>query len=404
MKVAIVHEWLEHYAGSERVLEELLALFPQADLYALVDFVPAAERGFLRGHSVRTSFIQRLPFARRGFRNYLGLMPLAVEQFDLAGYDLVLSSNHAVAKGVITGPDQVHVSYVHSPMRYAWDLQAQYLRQSGLDRGAKGLYARWLLHRLRNWDVRSSNGVDVFVANSSYIADRIRKVYRREAVVVAPPVDVGRFMPGAALPGASPGALPGAASGGAYLVASRFVPYKRVELIVEAFAAMPERRLLVVGDGPERERVRRAAAGHANIEVRPPVTQSDLVGLMQGARAFVFAAEEDFGITLVEAQACGVPLIAFGRGGARDIVVDADRADPTGVLFGEQTVESLVEAVLRFEAEAPRITPTACRANAVRFSAAVFRTRMMEVVTQALEARAGSPRAAPPVRAPSRAA
>ena len=400
MKVAIVHEWLEHYAGSERVLEELLALFPQADLYALVDFVPAAERGFLRGHPVRTSFIQRLPFARRGFRNYLGLMPLAVEQFDLAGYDLVLSSNHAVAKGVITGPDQVHVSYVHSPMRYAWDLQAQYLRQSGLNRGAKGLYARWLLHRLRNWDVRSSNGVDVFVANSSYIADRIRKVYRREAAVVAPPVDVERFMPGAPL-----GASPRAALRGAYLVASRFVPYKRVELVVQAFAAMPERRLLVVGDGPERERVRQAAAGHANVEMRPPVAQAELVRLMQGARAFVFAAEEDFGITLVEAQACGVPLIAFGRGGARDIVVDADRADPTGVLFGEQTAESLIAAVLRFEAEEARITSAACRANALRFSAAVFRTRMMEVIAQALEARAGSIRTTvSPARAPSHAA
>ena len=374
MKVAIVHEWLEHYAGSERVLEELLSLFPDADLYALVDFVPDSERGFLAGRSVRTSFIQRLPFARQMFRNYLGLMPLAVEQFDLSGYDLVLSSNHAVAKGVITGPDQIHVSYVHSPMRYAWDLQAQYLRQSGLDRGAKGLYARWLLHRLRNWDVRSSNGVDVFVANSSYIANRIRKVYRRDAVVVAPPVDVERF-------------TPGTGPGSTYLVASRFVPYKRVELIVQAFAAMPDRHLLVVGDGPERERVRAAAAGCANVELRPPVAQAELVRLMQSARAFVFAAEEDFGITMVEAQACGTPLVAFGRGGSRDIVIGLDKAGPTGVLFDEQTVESLTAAVTRFEMNASLVTAAACRANAMRFSAVVFRVRMMDVVTQAVEAR-----------------
>ena len=378
MRVAIVHEWLDQYAGSERVLEELLGLFPQADLYALVDFVPAAERGFLGGRAVRTSFIQRLPFARTRFRNYLGLMPLAVEQFDLSGYDLILSSNHAVAKGVITGPDQVHVSYVHSPMRYAWDLQAQYLRQSGLDRGAKGLYARWLLHRLRNWDVRSANGVDVFVANSTYIADRIRKVYRREAEVVAPPVDTERFTAGRFDAGCEPG--------GAYLVACRFVPYKRVELIVEAFAAMPQRRLIVVGGGPERGRVHAAAAGCANIELRPPVSQAALVQLMQGARAFVFAAEEDFGITLVEAQACGVPVIAFGRGGSRDIVIETDRADPTGVLFGEQTAEAVAAAVSRFEVEAFRITAAACRANAMRFSTAAFRARLLDVVARAMKA------------------
>ena len=379
MKVAIIHEWLEQYAGSERVLEEFLSLFPEADLYALVDFVPQADRGFLAGRPVHTSFIQRLPFARRMFRNYLGLMPFAIEQFDLSGYDLVLSSNHAVAKGVITGPDQVHVSYIHSPMRYAWDLQAQYLRQSGLDRGAKGLYARWLLHRLRIWDVRSSNGVDVFIANSSYIARRIHKVYRREAAVVPPPVNVERFTPGTRV-------------GGPYLIASRFVPYKRVELVVQAFAAMPSRRLLVVGDGPERERIRAAAAGCANIELRPPVKQAELIQLMRDARAFVFAAEEDFGITMVEAQACGTPLVAFGRGGSRDIVIEpGGDAPPTGVLFAEQTVESLTEAVARLEAEAPLITVEACRANAMRFSTGAFRTCMMDVVTRALGARSRNP-------------
>jgi len=381
MKVALVHEWLEHYAGSERVLEQLLAMWPDADLFALADFVPADERGFLGGRSVKTSFIQRLPFARKYFRNYLGLMPLAIEQFDLSAYDLVISSNHAVAKGVITGPNQVHVSYVHSPMRYAWDLQAQYLRQSGLHRGLKGMYARWLLHRLRQWDKNSSAGVDVFVANSSYIADRIRKVYRRDAIVVPPPVEVERFAPPEAN-AAGPAAL-APRKDAAYLVASRFVPYKRIELIVEAFAAMPERRLLVVGGGSGEHLVRRAAAGAANIELRPPVSQGDLILLMQQARAFVFAAEEDFGITIAEAQACGTPVIAFGKGGARDIVVDTDRERPTGVFFAQQSADAIKQAVQRFEAVEHRITASSCRENAARFSSRLFRERMQSVVTRA---------------------
>ena len=375
MRVALVHEWLESYAGSERVLEQLIACFPQADLFALVDFVPEAARGFLAGKPVRTSFIQRLPLSRRLFRNYLGLMPLAIEQFDMSGYDVVISSNHAVAKGIITGPDQVHVSYVHSPMRYAWDLQAQYLRQSGLEHGLKGAYARWLLHRLRGWDARSANGVDIFLANSTYIARRIRKVYRRDAVVVHPPVDVDRFAPNPA------------AERRRYLVSSRLVPYKRVDLLAQAFAAMPNHQLTIIGDGPERHAVHAAAAGAANIEVLAPVSQSELVRLMQNARAFIFAAEEDFGITMVEAQACGTPVIAFGRGGACDIVVDLGKDQPTGVLFAEQTVEAVIDAVERFEVAPAAFTANACRRNALRFSRSAFEDAIHQVIDTALQSR-----------------
>ena len=373
MRVALVHEWLESYAGSERVLEQLIACFPQADLFALVDFVPKAARRFLAGKPVRTSFIQRLPLSRRLFRNYVGLMPLAIEQFDMSGYDVVISSNHAVAKGVITGPDQVHISYVHSPMRYAWDLQAQYLRQSRLERGLKGAYARWLLHRLRGWDARSANGVDLFLANSSYIARRIRKVYRRDAVVVHPPVDIDCFAPDPA------------AQRMRYLVSSRLVPYKRVDLLAQAFAAMPNRQLTIIGDGPESAAVQAAAAGAANIEVLAPVSQSELIRLMQNARAFIFAAEEDFGITMVEAQACGTPVIAFGRGGACDIVVDIGHDQPTGVLFAEQTVESIVNAVERFETVSETVTTNACRRNALRFSRSAFEDAIHHVVDTALQ-------------------
>jgi glycosyltransferase involved in cell wall biosynthesis len=357
MRVAIVHEWLESYAGSERVVEQLLEIWPEAHLFAVCDVLPEGERGFLRGRPVRTSFIQRLPFAARHFRKYLGLMPLAVEQFDLAGYDLVVSSNHAVAKGVLTGPGQLHVSYVHSPMRYAWDLQQQYLQQAGLEHGLKSLYTRWLLHRMRHWDRSSAAGVDAIVANSRYIAERVMKVWRRDSTVIHPPVDVERF------------GLGGMREGH-YLIASRMVPYKRVELVVEAFRGMPDKQLVVCGDGPGMAQVQAAAAGAPNIALRGRVPQAELVRLTQTARAFVYAAEEDFGIGMVEAQACGTPLIAFARGGARDIV-----RPETGVTFPEQGAAAIIGAVRRFEARSPAISPEACRANALRFSAAAFRDR-----------------------------
>jgi glycosyltransferase involved in cell wall biosynthesis len=370
MRVAIVHEWLEHYAGSERVLAQLLECYPEADIYTVVDFLPAEERGFLDGRKVTTSFIQRLPLARAKFRNYLQLMPLAVEQFDLAGYNLVLSSNHAVAKGVITGPDQVHVSYVHSPMRYAWDLQAQYLRESGLERGVKSLYVRWLLHRLRRWDVISANSVDVLVANSHYVARRIRKTYRREAVVVAPPVAVQNF-------------VLGQEPRNGFLVASRFTPYKRIELIVEAFRRVPQHQLTVLGSGTNQPLVEKAAQNTANITLRPPAPQDELVKLMQGARAMLFAAEEDFGITTVEAQACGTPVIAFNKGGTQDIIL-ADAQPQTGVLFNAQTPEAIVDALGRFEAVEAQLSPAACRENALRFSEERFRQEMRQVVNEAI--------------------
>ena len=372
MRVAIVHEWLEHYAGSERVIEQLLIMYPQAEIFAIVDFMPEAERSMLGGRPVHTTFIQKLPFARRCFRYYLGLMPVAIEQLDLSGFDLVISSNHAVAKGIITGPDQVHVCYVHSPMRYAWDMQAAYLRQGGIERGLRGLYARWLLHRLRNWDVRSAAGVDVFVANSSYIARRIRKVYRRNATVVFPPVDIDRFEMSTA-PRQD------------YVVVSRLVPYKRIDLVVEAFRRMPERVLHVAGDGPERERIAALADNAPNIILHGRVSDVEVLRMMRQARAFVFAAEEDFGIAMVEAQACGTPLIVFGRGGACDIVRDmGDAGGATGVFFDEQGADAIITAVERFESIQDRITPQACHANAQRFSQSAFRQSMSRVVEQAL--------------------
>jgi glycosyltransferase involved in cell wall biosynthesis len=373
MKVAIVHEWLDTYAGSERVLEQLLLAWPDADLFVVCDFLPEDERGFLRGKVPRISFIQRLPGARKHFRKYLPLMPVAVEQFDLSGYDLVISSNHAVAKGVLTGPDQLHISYVHSPMRYAYDLQHQYLRESGSARGIKGAVTRWLLHRLRLWDRSSAAGVDAFVANSSYIAARIAKAWRREAEVAHPPVDLARF------------AL-SREKADHFLVASRMVPYKRIELVAEAFRRMPGRQLRIIGDGGNMPAVRAAAGDAPNITFLGRVDQPTLIREMQQAAACIHAAEEDFGIAIVEAQACGTPMIAYARGGARDIVVPPPAQYATGLLFAEQTADSLIAAVEAFDPA--QFSPEACRANAERFGEEAFRARMQALVARHLEARA----------------
>lgn len=358
-RIAIVHDWLTIYAGAERVLEQMLALYPQADLFSVCDFLPERERAFLQGRKPKTTFIQHLPGARKRYRQYLPLMPLAVEQLDLSGYDIVLSSSHAVAKGVLTGPDQLHISYVHSPIRYAWDLQHQYLRESGLERGFKGRLAQWLLHKIRQWDLRTANGVDCFIANSDFIARRIWKVYRRKAVVIYPPVDVSAF-------------TLCEDKQDFYLTASRMVPYKKMDLIVEAFTAMPEKRLVVIGDGSDMKKIRTKAG--TNIQFLGFQPFDVLRDHMQRASAFVFAAEEDFGITPVEAQACGTPVIAYGRGGALETLRGLGSSSPTGVFFEEQTVDALIKAVASFEHEGRWIIqPENCRRNAERFAPQCFR-------------------------------
>jgi O-antigen biosynthesis alpha-1,3-mannosyltransferase len=359
-RVAIVHEWLSSYAGSERVLEELLHGFPEARLHAVCDFLPPAERSFLGGREVATTFIQRLPLARTRFRNYLPLMPLAIEQLDLSAFDIVISSNHAVAKGVITRPDQLHVSYVHTPIRYAWDLQNQYLDQAGLS-SLKGWLARLILHYLRQWDQASAHRVDTFVANSRFVARRIWKCYRRKAHVIYPPVDVDRF------PLVTK-------KEDYYLAASRFVPYKRMSLIVKAFSQTPDRKLIVIGDGPEFDKV--ASKAGSNVEMLGYQAGPVLCDYMQRARAFVFAAEEDFGITPVEAQACGTPVIAFGRGGVLETVV----AGKTGLFFAEQTVPSMLAALDQFEATEAAFDPSEIRSRAERFHIQVFRRRFLRLV------------------------
>jgi glycosyltransferase involved in cell wall biosynthesis len=361
LKIAVVHDWLVTYCGAERVLEEIINLFPHSDLYSLIDFLPDDDRDFIHRKKVHTSFIQRMPLAKKKYRSYLPFMPLAVEQFDLSGYDLVISSSYAVAKGVITGPDQLHISYVHSPIRYAWDMTHQYLRDSGLNRGIKGKIAKIILHYIRNWDARSSNGVDYFVANSNFITRRIMKCYRRESAVIYPPVDVFAF-----------DAVDQKED--FYLTVSRMVPYKKIGLIVEAFAAMTDKRLVVIGDGPQCEDIRRKAS--SNVEMLGYQPCSVVKEYMQKAKAFVFAAKEDFGIVPIEAQACGTPVIAYGKGGALETVVE----NKTGLFFDQQTPESIAEAVRQFENM--KFDRNAVRDNALRFSKEQFKQNFMEFVSE----------------------
>ncbi|WP_122414310.1 glycosyltransferase family 4 protein [Pseudomonas viridiflava] len=373
MRIAIVHDWLVTYAGAERVLASLINIWPEADLFAVIDFLSDQDRAHLHGKVATTTFIQNLPNARKRYKRYLPLTPLAIEQLDLSGYDLIISSSHAVAKGVLSGPDQLHISYIHSPIRYAWDLQHQYLREAGLNTGIKGRLARLILHYIRLWDQRTSAGVDAFIANSGFIGARICKAYRRESTVIYPPVDTLGF-------------TANGTRGDFYFTASRMVPYKRMPMIVEAFAAMPDKRLIMIGDGPDLAKAQAIASRAPNITLMGFQPASVLIEHMRTAKAFVFAAEEDFGISPVEAQACGTPVIAFGKGGALETVRGLDHPYPTGVFYPQQTVESLIAAVNEFESAQARITVQACRANAERFSIARFEQEVKAFVDDHLAA------------------
>lgn len=367
MRIAIIHDWLVTYAGAERVLEQMLKIFPDADLFSVIDFLSPGEREFIMNKPVQTSFIQQLPLVKTKYRQYLPFMPLAIEQFDLSSYDLVISSSHAVAKGVLTGPDQLHICMCYSPIRYAWDLQHQYLKESGLDTGIKGWIAKYILHKMRLWDYRTANGVDKFIAISQFIARRIHKVYRRESVVIYPPVATDSFT------------LQNTKED-FYLTASRMVPYKKIDVIVEAFSLMPDKRLIVIGDGPDFDKIFSKVT--PNVTLLGYQSFAVLKDHLQRAKAFIFMAEEDFGIAPLEAQACGTPVIAYAKGGALETIRGLDSPNPTGVFFSMQTPASLKGAIDLFESVSDSIKPQDCRQNALQFSPERFRDELHQYVMQ----------------------
>lgn len=363
-KVAFVHDWLVEKGGAENLLAAMMKSFPKAPIYTLLHDPNGPTASVVEGCPVTTSFLQKLPGAYRNYRSFLPLMPLAIEQFDLSGYDIIISNSYAVAKGVLTGPDQLHINMNCSPIRYAWDLQHQYLRESNKDKGLQSWVARWILHEIRKWDYRTANGVDHFIAISNFIARRIWKVYRRKATVIYPPVSVDDFPLQEE-------------KEEFYLTASRMVPYKRINLIVETFSTMPDKKLVVIGDGPDFKKIKAIAT--PNIELLGYQSFEVLKEKMQKAKAFIFAAEEDFGIVPVEAQACGTPVIAYGKGGALETVIK----DETGIFFDEQTVNSLKDAVERFEHRKEPWNPQNIRKNAERFSEARFQKEFQAFVQQA---------------------
>ncbi|MFM7382078.1 MAG: glycosyltransferase [Microcystaceae cyanobacterium] len=370
---ALVHEWLTPKAtgGSELVVQAILQQI-EADLYALIDFESVNPESYLFQRTIGTTFLQHLPWARNGVQKYLPLLPLAIEQLDLGHYDVILSSSHAVAKGVLTSPHQLHICYCHTPMRYAWDLTFDYLRSSRLGQGLPGLVTRYLLHQLRQWDVISANRVDYFIANSRHTARRIWRCYRREAQVIYPPVNIERF------PFQSQ-------KQDFYLTVSRLVSYKQVRLIVQAFnqLGLP---LVVIGDGPEMPLLQSLA--QSNIQLLGNQPNSVVEKYMAEAKAFVYAACEDFGIALVEAQACGTPVIAYGRGGALETVKDLrhNNGNGTGLFFSEQTAVSLVQGVETFFQFEHQVNPERCRQQAIQFSTETFTKSYQDFVEQCCQA------------------
>ncbi|WP_288602874.1 glycosyltransferase [uncultured Treponema sp.] len=363
MKTAIVHDWLVNYGGAERVVEQMLLLYPDADIYTLVYDEKKMGKIFPK-EKVHTSSLQKIPMAEKLYTKFLSLMPKAFEEFDLTGYDLVIASSSCCAKGVITSPTTPFIAYIHSPMRYAWDLYYDYLKNSG--RLTKFFMKRWMPD-IRKWDYISSQRIDTLVANSSYIARRIKKFWNRDAAVVYPPVDTDRL------------SISDEAAGDYFVVFSRFVPYKRIDLAISACARL-NKKLIVIGSGSQEKELKLLAASckNADIKFTGRISDSEVKAYLQKCRALIFCAEEDFGIIPVEAQACGRPIIAFGKGGALETVVN----EKTGVFFEEQSVESLVKAIEEFEKldKENTFNPKKIREHAEKFSAENFRKNLSEQI------------------------
>ncbi len=364
-RVALVHDWLTGMRGGEKCLEALLAVFPEADIHTLLH-IPGSVSPAIEARPIRTSFIGRLPGAARHYRHYLPLFPRAVESLDLAGYDLVVSLSHCVAKGALVPPSARHVCYCFTPMRYAWDQYHAYLaRMNWPTRSGMRLFMGYL----RAWDRATAVRPDRYLTISSFVAERIRRCYGREAEVVYPPVETDFFTP-----------PPSPAEGAYYLVVSALVPYKCLDLVVRAAPALPH-PVVIAGCGPEEARLRSLARG--NVEFTGWLSREELRQTYRNCRAFLFPGEEDFGLTPVEAMACGRPVIGYARGGLGESVVPlggGDDASATGILFDRQDPEALAAAVRRFEDSRGRIDPGACRRRALDFAPERFDAAVREAV------------------------
>ena len=372
VKKALIHDWYTQYRGGERCVEAITGIWKTFDHYTLVNTLNEQEcNEIFKGHPPTTSFIEKLPFGKKKYRNYLPLFPLAIEQFDLNEYEVIISSSSCVAKGVLTRADQLHISYVHSPVRYAWDLYHQYLHESGLDKGFKGLIAKYFLHRVRIWDFITANRPDFYIANSKYVANRIKKIYDKEAKVIYPPVDVSKFQISNIREDY-------------YVTCSSLVAYKKIDLIVKAFSTFKQ-KLVIIGDGPEYKKIKRISG--PNVQLLGFLDGDKKREVLQKAKAFVFAADEDFGIAPVEAQACGIPVIAFAKGGALEtikgvFVGDNEFHEKTGVFFEKQTEKSVIEALEFFEKHENKFQSHSIRKHAENFSKERFQEEFKAIVEE----------------------
>ncbi|MFP4162932.1 MAG: glycosyltransferase [Chitinispirillaceae bacterium] len=362
MKPAIIHEWLVTLAGAESVLKSIYSLFP-GKIYTLFHNPDELTGSVFDKADVQTSFLQNIPFGKKHHRIFLPLYPMAVEQFDLREHKVIISSSYAVAKGVLNSSDQLHICYCHSPMRYIWDLTFEYLEAAGLSKGLRSFLVRSVLHYLRMWDMVSSNRVNEFVTNSHYIAHRIKKCYNREARVIYPPVDVDKF-------------YLSSKKDNYFITVSRLVPYKRLDIVIKAFNEL-KLPLLIVGDGPCRKQLEKMAG--PTITFLGYTSKKELSSLLSHARAFIFSAEEDFGIVNVEAQAAGLPVIAYGKGGALETVID----QKTGLFFNKQTPQSLAEKIREFLAKEDSFDPAVIRQNAEKFPRSRFEREFREFIEEA---------------------
>lgn len=370
INVGLVHDWLPTLGGAEKVVQQLVETFPNHELYTLFNFLNDEDLAFINAKKINVSSLNSLPFVEKYYRNLLLMCTRKIEQFDVTKHDIVISSSAALSKGVITSVDQHHFCYMHSPARYAWDLSHQYLEDiNGKLVGLKRLIARELIYRYRFWDVRTTNTIDHIIANSEFIKKRIYKIYRRNAEVIYPPVNIDKFC------------LQSGSRDEYYVTASRLVPYKKIDLIVKAFSKNKQRKLIVIGDGPELSNLKSIATN--NVEFIGYQTLDNMVQLIQNAKAFVFAAFEDFGIVPVEAQACGTPVICFGKGGTAETVKNLGDFKPTGVHFYRQHEDDINIALDIFDKNIDTFTVENCRENAEFFS----QTRFQDDIQTFVQAR-----------------
>ena len=360
-KIAIIHDWLEKKGGAEKVLEDLLLIYPNSDLFLLADFMKKKDRKFLKNRKIKYSFIQYLPFAKKIFRFYFVLMPLALRLFNFNKYDLIISSSHSFAKNIKKNDKQMHICYCHTPVRYVHVMRDEYTKNYY---GIKNIFLKNLLkiilNMIKNWDINSNKNVDHFIANSKYIKKRIKKIYNRTSTVIHPPVDTDKF-------------ILKKNKKNFYLTASRLVPYKKIDIIIKAFNKLPQYTLHVIGDGPKLKEYKNLA--NSNIKVTGWANQKKLIKNMQECKCFIFAALEDFGIVPVEAQSCGTPVIAYGKGGALDTVVNYPKKNPTGIFFKKQIPNSIIKSIKLFEKNYHYFKFIHSKNNSLKFSRKSFRIK-----------------------------